>query len=143
MTTKKIKLNSTKIGEFVVKASETNVEIPQVIQIVHAVPRYQYVDGVATDTVAKIAMQAIDEKAVKVALDAGFELSEMPTFTVELQDNALVAELISQIDKLIGQKLSTGNSLIGLRWVSRSQSGSWGGLKLILTEIKTNTTNRG
>lgn len=136
MTTEKIKLNSNKLGTFFAEVAKTNVDVPAVIQIVSAIARNEYVNGVATDTVSKIAMQAIDEKAVEVAKAAGFELTDMPSFTVEIQDENLVEKLATQYESLVGKKLSTATAQVGLRWVSRGQSGSWGGLKLILTEIK-------
>lgn len=136
MTTEKIKLNSNKLGTLFSKANETNVDVPPVIQIVSATNRNKYIDGIATDTILKIAMQAIDIKAVEVAKTAGFELADMPTFTVEIQNEKLVEAFSAQSEKLVGQKLLTENAQIGLRWVSRGQTGSWGGLKLILPEIK-------
>ena len=135
MTKKDLKLNSTKIGQLTAKASETNVEVPTAIQIISATARNKYVDGIQTDTIVKIAMQAIDLKAVEVAKSAGFELSEMPSFTVEIVDEKLVAQLSAQTDKLAGQILSTNNSSISLKWISRGQSGNWGRLKLILNEF--------
>lgn len=40
MTTEKLKLNGTKLGTSIAKASETNVEIPQKIQIVTATANF-------------------------------------------------------------------------------------------------------
>ena len=136
MTKKDLKLNSTKIGQLTAKASETNVEVPTAIQIISATARNKYVDGIQTDTIVKIAMQAIDLKAVEVAKSAGFELSEMPSFTVEIIDEKLVAQLSTQTENLVGKIISTNNSSVSLRWISRGQGGSWGGLKLVLDDVK-------
>ncbi|MGX7030847.1 hypothetical protein ACWN8B_05740 [Vagococcus zengguangii] len=143
MENQKLKLTGTKLGILVAKASETNVEIPTQIQIITATTRNEYVNGIATDTISKIALTALDEKAVQAATAAEIDLTDMPAFIVEIQDKNLVNKLATQTEKLIGQKLSTENSLIALRWVSKGQSGSWNGLKLILTQIKTAISSRG
>lgn len=136
MIKKELKLNSTKIGQLTAKASETNIEVPTAIYVISGTAKNKYIDGMQTDTIQKIALQAVDLKAVEVAKNAGFELSEMPSFSVEIIDEKLVAQLATQIDKLVNRTLSTNNALISLKWISRGQSGNWGGLKLILNEIK-------
>ncbi|WP_207941549.1 hypothetical protein DOK78_000318 [Enterococcus sp. DIV2402] len=136
MPTQKLKLSSNKLGQLNIKSTESNIEVPPLIQVISARARNAFIEGVQTDTVEKIVMQAVDLKAVEVAKAAGFELEEMPAFTVEITDAALVTQLATQIEKLNGRVLSTANSSIALRWVSRGQSGSWGGFKLILNDFK-------
>ncbi|MDT2834337.1 hypothetical protein P7H70_09720 [Vagococcus carniphilus] len=136
MTIQKLKLNSNKVGQLNIKSTESNIEVPSLIQIISARARNTYIEGTQTDTVEKIVMQAVDLKAVEVAKNAGFELEEMPSFTVEIMAPSLVTQLATEIEKLSGQILSTANSSIALRWVSRGSNGSWGGFKLILNDFK-------
>jgi hypothetical protein len=136
----KITLYSGKLGEFKVTAASTNVDMPDVVEVINAKPKITYVDGVATDEVNAISLTVVDSKAIEVAKQAGLPVESMPSIVAEIQEPSLVSKLKSDVDKLVGQKLSTAEAQIALRWISHGNSGGWGGLKLILTQAKSPTT---
>src|SRR5699024_227970 len=135
MDKKVLSLSTTKLGDFTAKAKETNIEIPNEIMVIRAQPRYEYVDGVQTDSVSKIAIQAIDVKAVEAAKAVDIEITEMPTFSVEIIDKNIVTEHLSTINELENKVYTTENAQIKLKWTSRGWTGGWGELKLILSNL--------
>lgn len=123
-----------KMGELRFDSQNSNVNIPEHVQVVSVKLKYQYVNGEATETVSKISLNVLDVNAVKVAASAGFSLEEMPMIYAEIDNPELVTMLKNQVEKLVDKQVTTNGSSLALRWIRTGDGGRWGGLKLILNK---------
>ncbi|HEO7352107.1 TPA: hypothetical protein VBF02_001793, partial [Streptococcus agalactiae] len=65
----------------------------------------------------------------------GLDVSSVVPITVEVVgDENYLKQII--VEDIIGKVIDLRSAYVGLKWVSRGNSGNWGGLKLILEELK-------
>ncbi|HFH6707254.1 TPA: hypothetical protein ACGMCH_000923 [Streptococcus agalactiae] len=132
---KKINLNSTKLGEL--RFSVNEIEAPQVAIVTNA-RRVAKRDGngeVIDETIAKLTILVLDIKLYQLMNQQGLDVSSVVPITVEVVgDENYLKQII--VEDIIGKVIDLRSAYVGLKWVSRGNSGNWGGLKLILEELK-------
>ncbi|CNH28871.1 Uncharacterised protein [Streptococcus agalactiae] len=132
---KKINLNSTKLGEL--RFSVNEIEAPQVAIVTNA-RRVAKRDGngeVIDGTIAKLTILVLDIKLYQLMNQQGLDVSSVVPITVEVVgDENYLKQII--VEDIIGKVIDLRSAYVGLKWVSRGNSGNWDGLKLILEELK-------
>ena len=131
----KISLNSTKLGELRFSVSE--VDAPQVAIITQArqVAKRNDNGHVIENSVAKLNLSGIDIKLYQLMKQQGLDISSVVPITIEVvTDEATLKRY--KVDELIGEIVDLRSAKVALKWVSRGNSGGWGGLKLILENIQ-------
>lgn len=132
---KKINLNSTKLGEL--RFSVNEIEAPQVAIVTNA-RRVAKRDGngeVIDGTIAKLTILVLDIKLYQLMNQQGLDVSSVVPITVEVVgDENYLKQII--VEDIIGKVIDLRSAYVGLKWGSRGNSGNWGGLKLILEELK-------
>lgn len=132
----KISLNSTKLGEL--RFPKSAIDAPDALLITGArISAERDSNGNAIEnSVAKVVITGIDYKTYQVLKGQGIDISNITPVTVEFiaSDKASMTQVNPQ--DLVGKLLDVRDAQVALRWVSRGNSGSWGGLKLIVTQLK-------
>lgn len=132
----KISLNSTKLGELRFPVSA--VSAPDAIVVTGArISQERDAQGnVIENSIAKIVITGIDYKTYQLLKSQGIETDTITPITVEFisPDKATMAQV--NVQELVGKLLDVRQSEVALKWVSRGNSGSWGGLKLIINQLK-------
>lgn len=132
----KISLNSTKLGEL--RFPKTVIDAPDALLVIGAriSPERDSNGNAIENSVAKVIITGIDYKTYQVLKSQGIDTSNVTPATVEFiaPDKASMAQVNPQ--DLIGKLLDVRDAQVALRWVSRGSSGSWGGLKLIVSQLK-------
>lgn len=132
----KISINSAKLGEL--RFPKSAIDAPDALLITGArISAERDSNGNAIEnSVAKVVITGIDYKTYQVLKGQGIDISNISPVTVEFiaSDKASMAQVNPQ--DLVGKLLDVRDAQVALRWVSRGNSGSWGGLKLIVTQLK-------
>lgn len=136
---KKPTLFSTKLGE--IRFSIDSIDAPALGLITSSrVTQSRDENGSPiAGTISKVVFHCVDLKVAKLFQTQGLDLSAAPIFTVELISNFDYMKQISE-KELVGKAIDLRQAKVALRWVSRGNSGSWGGLKLILETLAIPTT---
>lgn len=131
----KINLNSTKLGEL--RFSVNEIEAPKVAIIISArsVAKRDNNGEVLDGTIAKLTLQGLDIKLYQLMKQQGLDVSGVVPITIELVSGESNLKQFN-VEDLIGKVIDLRSAYVGLKWVSRGNSGNWGGLKLILEELK-------
>lgn len=127
----KFQLTNIKLKDL--KIFNSNVEIPTFATVVKAnkVMARNESGETINDQFDKIRIECIDSNLAQILLQAKHDLSQINGFTVEIiGDNAQISSI--NCDNLIGKNINLQDSIIGLKWVSKFNSGSYSALKLIL-----------
>lgn len=130
----KISLNSTKLGELRFPVSA--VTAPQAVVLTEARSTARRdMDGNAIDgSIAKIVLAGVDVQIAKVLKQQGLGVDGLVPITIELvSDEASLKQV--DIATLIGKVIDLRQAQVALKWVSRGNSGSWGGLKLVIDQL--------
>lgn len=139
----KISLNSTKLGELRFPADQ--FAVPQVGQVVSArvTAKRDENNEPISGSVAKIALEVINFKTYQTIAREGEDISDLARIIVDVvaPENMLKQHTP---ETLMGKLIDLRSAKVALRWVSRGQSGSWGGLKLVLESLQVvQTQNQG
>ncbi|HEO6899202.1 TPA: hypothetical protein VBC57_002002, partial [Streptococcus agalactiae] len=122
---KKINLNSTKLGEL--RFSVNEIEAPQVAIVTNA-RRVAKRDGngeVIDGTIAKLTILVLDIKLYQLMNQQGLDVSSVVPITVEVVgDENYLKQII--VEDIIGKVIDLRSAYVGLKWVSRGNSGNWG-----------------
>ncbi|HFI0027383.1 TPA: hypothetical protein ACGOSU_000849 [Streptococcus suis] len=134
MNNEKFKLDSTKLGELTFSVSE--IDAPALGYVCEVKFRPKYENGEAIEnSVAKIALNLIDIQLAKLLKQQGLGISSIVPFHAEFIAEESVLKQY-KAENMVNKVIDLRNAKVALRWVSRGSSGSWGGLKLIISEFK-------
>ena len=131
----KINLNSTKLGDLRFSVNEINS--PQVAMITNArvVAKRNNSGEVIDGTIAKLSLSGVDIKLYQLMHQQGLDVSGVIPITIEVVGDESYLKQIN-VEDIVGKIIDLRSAYVGLKWVARGNSGNWGGLKLILEEIK-------
>lgn len=132
----KMSLNSTKLGELRFPVSA--ISAPDAIVVTGArITQERDSQGNAIEnSIAKIVLTGIDFKTYQILKSQGIETDNITPATVEYISADKVSMAQVKIEELVGKLLDVRQSEVALKWVSRGNSGSWGGLKLVVNQLK-------
>lgn len=131
----KISLNATKLGELRFPAEL--FAVPQVGQVVIArstAKRDENGEPI-NGSIAKIVLEAINFKTFQTISREGGDISDLAHVYIDVVAPEATLKQYEP-ETLVGKLIDLRTAKVALRWVSRGQSGSWGGLKLILENIQ-------
>lgn len=131
----KISLNTTKLGELRLPAEP--FAVPQVGQVVVArsTAKRDKNGEPINGSVAKIALEVVNFKTYQTISRDGGDISDLAHIYIDvLAPEATLKQYAPET--LVGQLIDLRTANVALRWISRGQSGSWGGLKLVLESIQ-------
>lgn len=133
MQYKKISITSTEVGKLTFPVSA--IEAPSFILIAEAKARPRY-DGKEqiNGSCAKIALSGVDLKLAQLMKQQGLELQGLVPIYVELVGEESFLKQFKP-ENMVNTVIDIRNAQVALRWISRGSSGSWGGLKLIISEF--------
>ncbi|MDW8509795.1 hypothetical protein RF505_07570 [Streptococcus mutans] len=131
----KINLNSTKLGDLRFSVNEINS--PQVAMITNArvVAKRNNSGEVIDGTIAKLSLSGVDIKLYQLMHQQGLDVSGVIPITIEVVGDESYLKQIN-VEDIVGKIIDLRSAYVGLKWVARGNSGNWGGLKLILEEVK-------
>lgn len=131
----KINLNSTKLGDLRFSVNEINS--PQVAMITNArvVAKRNNSCEVIDGTIAKLSLSGVDIKLYQLMHQQGLDVSGVIPITIEVVGDESYLKQIN-VEDIVGKIIDLRSAYVGLKWVARGNSGNWGGLKLILEEVK-------
>lgn len=132
-----LNIKSNKLGEIRFSKEGSNVQFPSLATIISAreTAKRDENNNIIENTIAKIVLECVNAKTLQIVLAEGGDISDLATFTVEIVDNE---DAINSVDvaKIVGQTLDLNMAKIALKWVQRNNSGTWGGLKLVINSVK-------
>lgn len=131
----KINLNSTKLGDLRFSVNEINS--PQVAMITNArvVAKRNNSGEVIDGKIAKLSLSGVDIKLYQLMHQQGLDVSGVIPITIEVVGDESYLKQIN-VEDIVGKIIDLRSAYVGLKWVARGNSGNWGGLKLILEEVK-------
>lgn len=132
----KLSLSSTKLGEL--RFPKSAIEAPDAFLITgaHISPERDSNGNPIENSVAKIVITGIDFQLFQFLKAKGYSTNDISPATVEFV--ASEKSSMSQVNpqNLIGKILDVRDAQVALKWVSRGDKSSWGGLKLIVNQLK-------
>lgn len=133
MNQTKISITSTEVGKLTFPISA--IEAPTIVLITEAKvrPRYDSKEQIA-DSCAKIALSGVDLKLAQLMKQQGLDIQGLVPIYIELVGDEPFLKQFKP-EKMVNTVIDVRNAQVALRWVSRGTSGSWGGLKLIISEF--------
>ncbi|MCP1640396.1 hypothetical protein J2T50_002135 [Streptococcus gallinaceus] len=132
--TSKFKLNSTKLGELTFSVSEIDAPAYGYVTEVKIKPTYNNGE-VVENSIAKIVLNIIDVQLAKLLKQQGVDTSNIIPSQIEfIAEESTLKQY--KAEDMVNKVIDLRNAKVALRWVSRGSSGSWGGLKLIISEFK-------
>ena len=131
----KINLNSTKLGDLRFSVNEINS--PQVAMITNArvVAKRNNSGEVIDGTIAKLSLSGVDIKLYQLMHQQGLDVSGVIPITIEVVGDESYLKQIN-VEDIVGKIIDLRSAYVGFKWGARGNSGNWGGLKLILEEVK-------
>lgn len=131
----KIPFNIPKIGE--ARFPVALFDVPDALQIIsmRTSPKRDLNGIVIENTIDKIQCEVVGYNLLQMVIKSGGNQSNLATITMEyIADEAIMKGY--KAEDLIGKIIDIRQAEVGLKWVQRGASGSWGGFKLICSMLK-------
>jgi len=131
----RISLNPTKFGD--IRLPVTIFDAPARAIVVEArITQRRDANNKAIDnSIAKIQFEVVNFELAQTIIKSGGKATDLATIQLEFITDEAIMKNHAPND-LIGKVLDLSDVTVAPKWVSRANSGSWGGFKLICSALK-------